>query len=362
MSYSHLTTEDRVVIQTLIKEGLSHRQIAGRIGFSHSTVSAEIRRNCNEHGNYRWREARKLTEARRKTANQRFRVLSTNEKLPNNNVSLTRYVVRKLKENWSPEQIAGRLREFKGIRIAVQTIYDWIYLFRKDLRVHLHHIRGGYRKSRQALLNQRERSKKQQDERSIDNRPAHVENRSRIGHFEGDTIVGASHSGRIITIAERKCGFLMAKRMANEPQCIRSLPIEEQEILRKTPALKFADYASRLFNENIKPKHKKTLTLDNGTEMAGFEWIERQTACADNPDGIRVYFAHAYHSWERGTNENTNGLLRFYFPKKMSFANITDEMVDKAVNEINNRPRKRLGYRTPAEVMKQNGVLVRAGM
>jgi len=131
--------------------------------------------------------------------------------------------------------------------------------------------------------------------------------------------------------------------------------MDEQKSLRKTLALKFADAASRLFNEQIRKKYQKTLTLDNGSEMSGFEWIERQTR-------LSVFFAHAYHSWERGTNENTNGLLRFYFPKKMTFTYLTDEIVDKAVEEINNRPRKRLGYRTPAEVMKRNGVLVGGGM
>jgi IS30 family transposase len=289
-------------------------------------------------------------------------VLSTDEKLSNHNSQLTRYVVAKLKLGWSPEQIAGRLKLTKGIRIAVQTIYDWIYLFRKELRVYLHHIRGGYRKSRAALLNKARRADKARLERSIELRPAYIEKRDTTGHFEGDTVVGKSHSGRIATIVERRTGYLLAKLIHNESASIKALPLEEQERLRVTPALKFADYTSKLLSQQIKPKYQKTLTLDNGSEMLGFEWIERQTVSPDNPTGIKVYFAHPYHSWERGTNENTNGLLRFYFPKKLPFTNLTDELVDKAVKAINNRPRKRLNYRTPVEVMLREGVIFGGGM
>jgi IS30 family transposase len=361
MSYKHLNIEQRISIQTLLKEGLSKRQIAQRVKVSHNTVAVEIRRNSHN-GSYTGCYAARQAALRRQAANQHFRVLSTDEKLSNHNTALTRYVVAKLKLNWSPEQIAGRLRVTRGIRIAVQTIYDWIYLFRKDLRVHLHHIKGKYRKSRETLLNKAKRRQKAKLERSIEFRPAYIEKRATIGHFEGDTVVGKAHSGRMATITERKTGYLLAKLIHNEPASVRALPIDEQEVLRLTPALKFADYTSSLLTSQIKPKYLKTLTLDNGSEMAGFEWIERQTVSPVRPAGIKVYFANAYHSWERGTNENTNGLLRFYFPKQMSFANLTDEELDKVVKEINNRPRKRLNYRTPAEIMRRNGVTVGGGM
>jgi len=127
MSYSHLTTENRVVIETLIREGLSHRRIARRLGCSHSTISAEVRRNSNSHGNYRWYYASKETASRRRIANQRFRVLSTNKDMSNNNSRLTRIVIEGLRKNWSPEQISGRFKRTTGVVIAVQTIYDWIY-------------------------------------------------------------------------------------------------------------------------------------------------------------------------------------------------------------------------------------------
>ncbi len=114
-----------------------------------------------------------------------------------------------------------------------------------------------------------------------------------------------------------------------------------------------------MFREQIVPSRQKTLTLDNGSEMAGYEWIERDSRSnkANGGKGIKVYFCHPYHSWERGSNENTNGLLRFYFPKKMDFGELTQSQLDLAVDRINNRPRKRLGYRTPRELMKRNKCL-----
>ena len=152
--------------------------------------------------------------------------------------------------------------------------------------------------------------------------------RSRYGHWEGDTVRGKGNSGCIATLVERKSGYLCAVKLG------------------RGTAAAFAEAVVNSF-ATVPRRYRKTLTLDNGTEMSNFEEMERST-------GMRLYFAQPYHSWERGTNENTNGLLRFYFPKQMSFAHLTQGQLDAAVHEINTRPRKRLGYRTPEQVFKAN--------
>lgn len=201
-----------------------------------------------------------------------------------------------------------------------------MYRFARHLRVHLHCRKGKYRRTREGTLRKafREAAK---EPRRITNRPAHILNRSRYGHWEGDTVVGKGHSGAIATLVERKSGYLYAVKLA------------------RGTAEAFEQAAVDCLN--LVPTHyRQTLTLDNGTEMSNYEAIEDAT-------GIHIYFANPYHSWERGTNENTNGLLRFYFPKKLPFYQLTQQQLDVVVHEINTRPRKRLGYRTPEEVFKR---------
>ena len=240
----------------------------------------------------------------------------------------------------------------KKIIIAVQTIYDWIYRFHKELTRYLRHNRG-YRHNRQYYINKSKRKERQQ-EKGIDKRPSVVDNRARIGDFEGDTVLGKNHgaTGRIGTLTERRTGYLIAFILPPLTREQAGLPEDEKELYRLTMGMRFADKATRSLRTKIKPKYLKTLTLDNGSENNGFEWIERGIP------SLEVFFAHPYHSWERGTNENTNGLLRQYFPKGMDFREITQEMLDKAVAEINNRPRKRLGWKSPQEKMWQNAALV----
>ena len=161
----------------------------------------------------------------------------------------------------------------------------------------------------------------------IEERPVEVEKKERIGDWEGDTIVGKDKS-HILTHVDRKSGFGMADKLA------RGLA----ELTRRATQERFS---------RISKSKKHTITYDNGTTFAGHELTERKT-------GIDIYFANPYHSWERGCNENWNGLLRQFFPKKLSFANIEQKDIEKAVRLINNRPRKRLNYRTPAEVFKEN--------
>jgi len=322
MSYHQLTQTKRIEIAVLQRAGLSLRTIATQIGYSHSTVSRELRRHSwHNPSGYDARQARLQLKRKRLSANQHRRKLSTNKKL----VSI---VENKLRANWSPEQIAGWLKATHSyLYVCTQTIYDWIYTHGRGLMSHLHCRKGKYRRTRQNTLRKQKRAEIA-SLRNISKRPKRIELRKLYGDWEGDTIHGSNHSGYIATHVDRKSGYLTA----------RVLPKEQYS------SSGFAAATEQCFG-HITPQYRRTLTLDNGPEMKAPETIERTT-------GVKVYYANPYHSWERGTNENTNGLLRFYFPKKSSFKNITQEELDLAVKEINTRPRKRLGYKSPVELLK----------
>lgn len=315
----HLTQTNRIELSLLRRLGYSVRQVAVQLGVAASTVSRELRRNARASGQYYPNSAKVLVRERRTQANALRTKLVC---LPR----LATMVERKLKANWSPEQVAGWLRATgRALRVCTQTIYDWIYRFRHDLLAHLHCRKGKYRRTRENTLRKAFRDK-QKESRRITARPAHVLKRNRYGHWEGDTVRGKGNSGCIATFAERKSGYLLAVKLG------------------RGTASAFAQAATSSFAA-VPLRYKRTLTLDNGTEMSSYEEIEQSTS-------LQLYFAHPYHSWERGTNENTNGLLRFYFSKQMSFAHLTQRQLDAAVREINTRPRKRLGYRTPQQVFR----------
>lgn len=339
----------------LHKAGHSNSFIAKQLKVHTSTVWREMKRNsCSSlrlNGEraywYDPYEANRRTRQRKLKVNQNKRILSTstNPKLWN---VLTKRVERYLRvHHWSPQQISGWMKRKYNMRIATQTIYDWIYLYAKHLKKYLHHIRGSYRRSRDRYIRKHQRDALRAL-RGIDKRPAEAECRKYFGHWEGDTIVGTKQSGYIATLVERKSGYLIAFLIPKLNKEQRQLDQTDLEVQRLNLAARFADGVSKYMNKTVAPKLQKTLTLDNGSEMSWYEWIEKDT-------NLKVYFANPYHSWERGTNENTNGLLRFYFPKKSSFEHITQEDVDKAVHLLNNRPRKRLSYRTPHEVLKRSG-------
>jgi IS30 family transposase len=315
----HLTQTERIELSLLLRLGHSQRNAALMLGVSPSTICRELSRNTRTSGTYHAAHARLAAKGRRSSANGLRTKLLASPKL-------ALAVERKLIRNDSPEQIAGWLRSSGAkLRVAVQTIYDWVYLHARHLIVHLHCRKGKYRRTRENGLRKAFRDK-QKEGRRIDQRPAHVGLRNRYGHWEGDTVVGKGHSGCIATFVERRSGYLLAVK------------------LERGTAAAFAAAVYKCFTA-VPAQYCKTLTLDNGTEMSNYEQIEHQNQ-------LQVYFAQPYHSWERGTNENTNGLLRFYFPKQMSFAHLTQEQLDLAVKQLNTRPRKRLDYRTPTEVFK----------
>lgn len=316
--HSHLTQTQRIELSLLMRLGSSQRAAARVLGVSPSTVCRELRRNRQLSGRYHARVARLRTTARRTAANQHGR------KLPGNTV-LEHHVEAKLRSYWSPEQIAGRLRREGGaLSVCAQTIYDWVYCFRRDLRDYLRSRKQCYRRTRANTL-RRQKREALMASRRIDHRPRSAERRSRYGHWEGDTMVSRQDKARLGTLVERRSGYLRAF----------VVPSGESELFAQATATALGD---------IPPCYQRSLTLDNGTEMQSYELLERLTP-------LRVYFAYPYHSWERGTNENTNGLLRQFYPKKTSLA-VSQAELDKTVQLLNTRPRKRLDYRTPAEVFE----------
>ncbi len=323
MPYKHFTHDERLMLSAFLRTDLTQKEIALKLGKDPSSVSRELGRNGAESiDGYRVRKAQVLTIQRRIQANQRFKKIENDPWLEN-------YIKKKLKLYWSPEQIAGRLREKHERIICHETIYQYIYKDHPELKKYLRCTKGRYR--RRYGTKKREKAREEAKKKRIDTRPLVVEKRGRIGDWEGDTIVSKCRKKAILTHAERRSGYLLAAKLEN------------------TFAENTADMVVEGFRK-IPRKKILTITYDNGREFGYHEYIERMTESA-------VYFAYPYHSWERGTNENTNGLLRFFFPKGTYFADIAQKDIDKAVKLINNRPRKRLSYLTPDEVFRKNCTL-----
>lgn len=317
MSYQQITSKQRTEIGILLRANHNQSEIARLLGKNRSSISRELQRNktANRTG-YNAQSAKQKTRERRIQANQRFRKIE-------NQADLKKYIIRKLKKYWSPEQIAGRLKEKNGRTIICQeTIYQFIYTKRPNLKKYLRCQKGRYRK--RYGTKKREIKRENDKKKRIDTRPDIVEQRKRLGDWEGDFIIGRERTTGILTHVDRKSGYLTADKVER----LEAEPVKEIIInrLRRLPKIK-----------------RNTITYDNDKVLTTQDTIERKT-------GINVYFAYPYHSWERGTNENTNGLLRQFFPKKTPFANLTQEEINKRVWLINTRPRKRLHYLTPTEV------------
>lgn len=324
--YSHLSKQQRIEFGALQRAGISIRAAARMLEVHHSTLVRERKRYPSTRQNavcgYHAADAHRQAKDRRRAANQRFRKI-----VPGSALALL--VEEKLAVlKWAPEQIAGWLQTCRPrLYVCTQTIYHWIHTARKDLRQYLHCLKRTLRRTRQAKQRKQKRARLAAP-RHISQRPATVQRRKRYGHWEGDTIHGADKSGYIATFVERKSGYLLAVLLPKET----------------FGALGFAEAATACLAQ-IPPQYRKTITLDNGPEMKLPGRIEQTT-------GVTVYYATPYHSWERGTNENTNGLLRYFFPKKSSFAALTQKDIDEAVHLLNTRPRKRLNWRTPKQMLK----------
>jgi IS30 family transposase len=317
MSYKHLTRDDRIRIAALLNAGFGQKDIAKQLNRHSSTISRELSRGSFKNiVGYYVIAAEKRKTAKRLLANYRFRKIA-------NNAQLIRYVEEKLKLYWSPQQIAGRLKlEFGFTVICHETIYQYIYKQHPELKKHLRCRKGRYRRraGTEARLKRLEESKKTR----IDRRPLIVEQRARLGDWEGDTILGKEKVIKILTHVERKSGLLLADKLTKaSAENVKVKTIERFK--------------------NIPEDKKHTITYDNGSEFAEYELTGRHT-------GLEIYFAYPYHSWERGSNENCNGLLRQFFPKGSKFANIKQEQIEAATELINHRPRKRHNYLTPMEI------------
>ena len=329
MPYTHLTENERYVISHLSIAGFSLREIARRIRRHHTTISRELRRNGPEYDCtvywYDWTHPKALRRRHKARHHRR-----------QSNQRLVKYVKRKLRDDWSPETISEKLKiDFQNddkMRVSHETIYRWIYLEARRGGTLYHHLRGR-RKKRRRQKGYGSGRRFIPGRVSISERPAIVETRKRFGDWEGDTIGGKKSSGYISTNVERKSRYLIATK----------LPDKKAESLNLISIKAFW---------RIPKKMRKTLTVDNGREFARFKELEDKI-------GLTVYFADPYAAWQRGTNENTNGLLRQYFPKGSDFRKITKNDIVTVVKRINHRPRKCLNYQSPHEVFWKtaNGAL-----
>ena len=309
MNYKQLAREQRYQIYALKKAGQNQTQIALVVGCHKSTISRELRRNCGQRGYYP-----RLAD---KTAQKRHREAYH----PRSTAETWQQVELLLGQQWSPEQITGRLKLERLPSVSHERIYVYIYADKR---------RGG-------TLHSHLRSQKKQRKRysgyirrgqipnriSIDKRPKIVATKGRFGDWEADTIVGARHKGGILSIVERKSKLTRLSKLATKAAA---------EMKYACVAL-LAPLAARVH----------TITVDNGKEFCDHKHIAAGLQA-------RIYFAHPYASWERGLNENTNGLVRQYFPKKYEFARISEKDLQQVEDLLNNRARKTLGYRTPNEV------------
>lgn len=317
MSHEHLTSEERFAIDLFLRLGMSRREIAVCLGRSHTTIVRELLRNGSANG-YRAQTAQKRATSRR-TQPRHYR--------RQRQESLVAYVDKKLRSDWAPEQIAGRIRldhpDDQRMRVSAETIYRWTY----TAALHGGTIHWHLRRSRSRRRSQTRYGKGKRfltGRVGIAERPEIVANRSRFGDWEGDLVSGSSGKAALVSCIERKSRYLLAAKAED-----------------KTAASFNAALAGQMLP--VPPELRQTLTLDNGSEMARFKELE--TAI-----GVNTYFCEPHSPWQRGANENCNGLLRQYFPRGTSFRKVTEEAIRKAVDLLNNRPRKCLGYRTPAEV------------
>ena len=295
----------------MLRAGFSIRAISEVIGKDHSAVSRHVRANGGRNG-YDLREVRRRKRMVRSAAMNSIRLIKG---------AFLCTIVKLLKEHLSPEQIAGTLA-LTGKTIAASTIYRYIKERAPHLKQFLRSRKGKYRRKRGTKIKEhmREATKK----RRIDERPAIIERRGRRGDWEGDTIQGRDKRVRIVTFVDRRSGYLIAY------------------LLPKMRAELLTTLALRCFRYIPKVK-RKTFTLDNGPEFSDWERLEKKS-------GATVYFAYPYHFWERGSNENTNGLIRQYFPSSLDFNVITSKELAHVVKRLNNRPRKRLKFKSPRQV------------
>jgi IS30 family transposase len=324
MKYTHFQIEEREKIQKLLWQRVSLRQIAAILGRSHSSIVRELQR-AHRRRTYCPRLAEERAQKKRRSRGREERLKDE---------TIRAYVIAHLKMRWSPEQISGRMKKDGIGSISHEAIYQFIYA-----QVHRSghgYLKPGHEDLRPYLRrkqNRRQKKGMRKSQRvlkpkgvSIDLRPKIVDERRRIGDWEGDTVESCDHKPGVNTILERKTGFFLVTKVEDKTSKATIDTIEKRM-------------------NGLPSRAKKTITFDNGTENSDWQRLEERTK-------MKTFFAHPYHSWERGANENANGLLRDYFPKKTDFTQVSDAEISKAEYALNTRPRKRLNWSTPLEVMR----------
>jgi len=313
MLYHQVTAAERYTLGLLRRRGLRPAAIARILGRHRSTIGREIRRNrAHSDGTYRPQVADWYARGRRSRSrrNQQFTAAEWAQ------------VHELLREDWSPEQVAGWLRRFHLLTISHETIYRDIWADKAAGGTLYQHLRGA-RKQRRKRYGSYDSRGRLAGKRMITERPPSVETRAELGHWEADTMLGASQAGPcVFSMVERKSGYLLLGQLDQRTSAFVNARARQLIAAQRRPV--------------------RTITVDNGTEFHEYTKLERAT-------GARFYFATPHHAWERGTNENTNGLVRQYLPKRQSMAHLTQRDCNRIATKLNRRPRKRLGFRTPEE-------------
>ena len=313
--YNHLTNEERDLIAVRNAEGKGQEKIAREVGRSISTISRELKRNKSSKGLYLATEAAKQAKERKSKAHQRKRIPD----------EFTRKYIedRIIQDQWTPEQISGRLKlGYPEHYVSHETIYQYIYNKKPELGLHL--PRNRYRRLPKNKL-RKTKGSKILDRVSIKERPPEIEERKEFGHFEADCVVSSRKGkGALLTMAERVSRYTIIAKL------------DEKTSFQTNLALSFA--LSKYPKDLV-----KSTTYDNGSEFSGHKEV-------NNVINMASYFCEPYHSWEKGTVENRNGVIRYYFPKGTDFSKITEEQIKYVQDKINNRPMKLLGFKTPKEV------------
>ncbi len=311
MNYTHLTQDERYQIHALKRQGVNLARIGAELQRNRSTISRELKRNAGEAG---YKPVAAHTRARARQCERRNAKQFTAAQWAHVHTYLRLYL--------SPQQASGRLELERTLCISPECIYLHAYQDKAQGGDLVSYLRC-QKTRRKRYASGQERRGVLRNRTGIEQRPSVVDKRSRIGDWEGDTVIGKAHQGVLVTLVERKSRYTLATALAS----------------------RHSDGVTQAVIELLRP-HKsqcKTLTFDNGKEFAEHEFIAQ---CLQ----AKVYFAHPYCSWERGLNENHNGLLRQFFPKKTNLLKVTQDQVNEAVYRLNHRPRKCLGYRTPHEV------------
>jgi IS30 family transposase len=312
--YHHLTRQQRYIVQDLLEIGKKKAFIARELGVHRSTVTREVCRNGNVHGTYFAKGAQAAARGRvPDSCCYKRKISGIYEEM----------VIEKMNEGWSPQQVSARLKMEKMLHVSHETVYRYIYLDKRG-GGQLYRCLRHWNRRRKRGGKQNRLWKKIENRKFIDVRPEIANSREEQGHWERDLVLGKQGSGGLLTIVDRKTRFTLIEKVESR---------ESDEVGQKT--------FSAFHSKGPYPLH--TITNDNGCEFSDFIDLESRLA-------VPIFFTHPYCSWERGTNENTNGLLRQFFPKGCDFTNVTEEMVQYAQSLINSRPRRTLGYRTPEEI------------